>query len=114
MTSSQVAQDEEDSPHPAPSSVETPFLLYPLTSATHNATHFTTTGTSRRDLSNLKLAQNQIELSKQIVELSTIVQMQGKLLERLLTALDVDVGKDAASNINEGREGKQTQFVVDT
>jgi len=37
-----------------------------------------------RDLSNRKLAQNQTELSRQIIGLATAVEQQGKLLAKLL------------------------------
>ena len=42
----------------------------------------------RRDLSNFKLAQNQTELSHQIEDLKATVELQGKLLTRLLVALE--------------------------
>ncbi|KAH9480920.1 Potassium voltage-gated channel subfamily B member 1 [Psilocybe cubensis] len=41
-----------------------------------------------RDLSNLKLAQNQTELSRQIEELAAAVDVQGRVLERLVGMLD--------------------------
>ena len=41
-----------------------------------------------RDLSNMKLAQNQTELSRQIEELAGTVEVQGRLLRRLLEKLD--------------------------
>ncbi|KAF5388460.1 hypothetical protein D9757_004636 [Collybiopsis confluens] len=41
-----------------------------------------------RDLSNLKLAQNQTELSKQISELHAIVDAQGEMINRLLNILE--------------------------
>ncbi|KIM34880.1 hypothetical protein M413DRAFT_79961 [Hebeloma cylindrosporum] len=41
-----------------------------------------------RDLTNLKLAQNQTELSRQIEELAGTVEVQGRLLRRLLEKLD--------------------------
>jgi potassium voltage-gated channel Shal-related subfamily D protein 2 len=40
--------------------------------------------TRTRDLSNRKLAQNQTELSKQIVELRSMVSEQNELIRRLL------------------------------
>ncbi|KAK7037927.1 potassium voltage-gated channel subfamily B member 2 [Favolaschia claudopus] len=40
------------------------------------------------DLSNRKLAHNQTELSKQIVELRGVVEMQGELIRRLVTAIE--------------------------
>ncbi|KAG7098367.1 hypothetical protein E1B28_000325 [Marasmius oreades] len=42
----------------------------------------------RRDLSNLKLAMNQTELSKQIGELRETVELQGDMIKRLLDALE--------------------------
>jgi potassium voltage-gated channel Shal-related subfamily D protein 2 len=42
------------------------------------------TSTRTRDLSNRKLAQNQTELSKQIVELRSMVSEQNELIRRLL------------------------------
>jgi hypothetical protein len=36
----------------------------------------------------MKLAENQTELSKQIVELNKTVEQQGKLMRRLVTILD--------------------------
>ncbi|KAF9264095.1 voltage-gated potassium channel [Marasmius fiardii PR-910] len=41
-----------------------------------------------RDLSNLKLAKNQTELSKQISELRDTVELQGEMIKRLLEALE--------------------------
>jgi len=43
--------------------------------------------TPSRDLSNMKLAQNQTELSKQIEDLAATVEIQGKMLQRLLGIL---------------------------
>lgn len=40
------------------------------------------------DLSNRKLAHNQTELSRQITELCSAVEIQSHLLERILHALD--------------------------
>lgn len=45
-----------------------------------------------KDLSNMKLAQNQTELSRQIEALSSTVEMQGKMIKRLLEV--IDKGKD--------------------
>lgn len=50
-----------------------------------------------RDLSNLKLAQNQTELSRQIEELAGTVEAQGKLLMRLLEKLDASSGSASSS-----------------
>lgn len=41
-----------------------------------------------RDLSNLKLAQNQTELSRQIAELRSTVEAQGQIMKRLLEAVE--------------------------
>ena len=48
-----------------------------------------------RDLLNLKLTQNQTELSRQIEELAATVEVQGKMLRRLLGKLDFLVGVGA-------------------
>lgn len=53
----------------------------------------------------MKLAQNQTELSKQIADLSATVQLQGKLLKRLVTILDGE--GEGGSDLN--GKGKQTQ-----
>ncbi|KAJ6525762.1 hypothetical protein B0H19DRAFT_971203 [Mycena capillaripes] len=50
------------------------------------------------DLSNRKLAHNQTELSKQISELRGVVEAQGQLIARLVTALE-GKGKGRAQNI---------------
>jgi len=52
-----------------------------------------------RDLSNTKLAQNQTELSKQIVDLSRMVEEQGQLLRRVMKVLE---GEN--SNLGKGKE----------
>ena len=52
------------------------------------------TRTPIRDLSNLKLAQNQTQLSRQIQELSTTVELQRKLLMRLLKKIDSGVDSE--------------------
>lgn len=49
-----------------------------------------------QDLSNFKLAQNQAELSKQIDTLKAVMEMQGKVMDRLLEAVE-------GRNINEVR-----------
>jgi len=41
-----------------------------------------------QDLSNFKLAQNQTQLSKQIEELKSTVEMQGQMMNRLIQALE--------------------------
>ncbi|KAJ8517447.1 hypothetical protein ONZ45_g5391 [Pleurotus djamor] len=43
-----------------------------------------------RDLSNFKLAQNQTELSSQISELRTLVEMQGKHIQRLMLMMEAN------------------------
>jgi potassium voltage-gated channel Shal-related subfamily D protein 2 len=50
-------------------------------------------GSPSHDLSNLKLAQNQTELSKQISDLRDTVEAQGVLIGRLLEALEGSEGK---------------------
>ncbi|KAF8895953.1 voltage-gated potassium channel [Mucidula mucida] len=47
-----------------------------------------------KDLTNLKLAQNQTELSKQIDALTSTVELQGKMIERLLNVLDKGKERD--------------------
>lgn len=44
--------------------------------------------TPSRDLSNRKLAQNQLELSKQIEELKETVESQRQIIERLVSLLE--------------------------
>ncbi|EPQ54408.1 voltage-gated potassium channel [Gloeophyllum trabeum ATCC 11539] len=46
-----------------------------------------------RDLSNRKLAQNQAELSRQITELRTALQMQGETLRTLLEIMESEKGR---------------------
>lgn len=47
-----------------------------------------------RDLTNLKLAQNQTELSRQISELRVAMEAQGELLRRLVDVSDGSKGKE--------------------
>ncbi|TFK18612.1 voltage-gated potassium channel [Coprinopsis marcescibilis] len=65
----------------------TPFLhsAYP---PPQQPPHSATTALRPRDLSNLKLAQNQTELSRQIGELREVVEGQGRLVERLVGLLE--------------------------
>ncbi|KAJ7438452.1 hypothetical protein FB451DRAFT_1448034 [Mycena latifolia] len=72
-----------DSPHSEPQSPSSPFMRRrdPIFSS-----HATTTPAS--DLSNRKLAHNQMELSKQISELRGVIETQGHLIARLATALE--------------------------
>jgi hypothetical protein len=65
------------------------------------------TPTPQRDLSNLKLAQNQTELSGQISELRATVEMQGKMLARLLEVLEVQ-GEGGGSNLVHKGKSRQT------
>ncbi|KAF6745277.1 hypothetical protein DFP72DRAFT_1176408 [Ephemerocybe angulata] len=62
-----------------------------------------------RDLSNLKLAQNQTELSRQIAELAEEVGRQGRLLGRLVEVLGEGVlrgeGRDGLKGRGKRREG---------
>jgi len=51
------------------------------------------------DLSNMKLAQNQTELSKQIVDLSRMVEEQGQLLRQIMKVLE---GENP--NLGKGKE----------
>jgi len=71
--------------------------------------------TTKRDLSNLKLAQNQTELSRQIADLMGAVEGQGKLLRRIMRVLEeegrIGVGVDGSEGGGEGEgKGKMTQF----
>lgn len=53
---------------------------------------------SNRDLSNLKLAQNQSELSRQISDLRATVEAQGGMIEKLLDVLEAkSKGKQRAT-----------------
>jgi hypothetical protein len=54
--------------------------------------------TPTRDLTNLKLAQNQTELSKQIEDLTATVELQGRMLQRLLDVLAENPGKVPSTN----------------
>ena len=54
-------------------------------------------GVAARDLSNMKLAQNQTELSRQIEELAGTMEVQGRLLRRLLEKLDSSSGSAMSS-----------------
>lgn len=47
---------------------------------------------SERDLSNRKLAQNQTELSRQISELRSAVEVQGEMIRRLVAMLESGAG----------------------
>lgn len=49
---------------------------------------------SERDLSNRKLAQNQTELSRQILELRSAVEVQGEMIRRLVGMLEGGAGHD--------------------
>jgi len=60
-----------------------------------------------RDLSNMKLAQNQTELSKQIADLSRVVEEQGLLLRRLVNVLE---GDNMNSRKGKEREGDLTVY----
>ncbi|KAF8074171.1 hypothetical protein FPV67DRAFT_791341 [Lyophyllum atratum] len=80
MTSKQ--QDEER--NEADSPVESYFPTTPFLHTHHQRPN---------DLSNLKLAQNQTELSRQISELRATVDVQGRLMQQLLEALQERTGK---------------------
>ena len=54
--------------------------------------------TPSRDLSNMKLAQNQTELSKQIEDLTATVEIQGRMLQRLLDLLAENPGKVSSTD----------------
>lgn len=46
-----------------------------------------------RDLTNRKLAQNQTELSRQISELRSVVEVQGEMIRRLVGMLEASAGR---------------------
>ncbi|KJA13427.1 hypothetical protein HYPSUDRAFT_195754 [Hypholoma sublateritium FD-334 SS-4] len=72
-----------------------------------------TPGTGR-DLSNMKLAQNQTELSRQIEELAGTVDAQGRLLARLLERLDGGApGSARAEEISAGVRRRSTDKDVE-
>ena len=50
---------------------------------------------SDHDLSNRKLAENQTELSRQISELRSVVEMQGAMIQRLVDMLEGGVRRDS-------------------
>jgi len=54
-----------------------------------------------RDLSNLKLAQNQTEISQQIQELKATVEFQSKIMQKLLNRLEATESK------GKGRESSE-------
>ncbi|KAJ7581028.1 hypothetical protein C8J56DRAFT_1029396 [Mycena floridula] len=91
--------DEPDSPlhsmHRYPMRPPLPSLMTPLPPLPAGS----------RDPSNLKLAQNQTELSKQIVELRSTVESQGLLLKQLLQTLQRD--QDEASGSRRSRSRQQ-------
>ncbi|KAF5348601.1 hypothetical protein D9756_009695 [Leucocoprinus leucothites] len=97
--------DEEDQVHSPPNDPMP--LLYPLSSHTTQF-HSPSPNSGLRDLSNMKLAQNQTELSKQIVDLNATVEMQGKLLRKLIRILDVEGSEEeGGSDLSGLGKGKQ-------
>ncbi|KAJ7085767.1 hypothetical protein B0H15DRAFT_910168 [Mycena belliarum] len=84
-----------DSPHSEPQSPTSPFMrrgrdtFFPASSYAP---------TPSGDLSNRKLAHNQMELSKQIVELRGVIEAQGQLIARLVSALE-GKGKGRAQDV---------------
>lgn len=94
---------EDDDPHATDSPVDTPFH-FPFSQHMPHQTQwgpqhdpYTPIPSHLRlnDLTNRKLAQNQTELSRQIVDLQATVEAQGLMLERLLELLDRQwVGKN--------------------
>jgi potassium voltage-gated channel Shal-related subfamily D member 2 len=54
--------------------------------------------TPLRDLTNMKLAQNQTELSKQIEDLTATVEIQGRMLQRLLEIMAENPGKVSSTD----------------
>ncbi|TFK33509.1 hypothetical protein BDQ12DRAFT_700737 [Crucibulum laeve] len=66
------------------------------------------------DLSNMKLAQNQTELSRQISELSATVETQGKLIRRLIEVLEKGGGGlDAPAGTRKGKGKLEDEGGVD-
>lgn len=71
-----------------------------------------------RDLSNRKLAQNQTELSQQILELRSAVEAQGEIIRRLVGMLEdggvVGVGTSLGKEMEAGRmvKGKGRERVI--
>ncbi|KAJ7164776.1 hypothetical protein C8R43DRAFT_1122653 [Mycena crocata] len=78
-----------DSPHSEPQSPTSPFMTrtrardYFFPSPSNNSSPG-----QGGDLSNRKLAHNQTELSKQIAELKGVVEAQGQLITRLVSAME--------------------------
>ncbi|KAF9546671.1 voltage-gated potassium channel [Agrocybe pediades] len=73
---------------------------------TPSHSHSSSTGIRQRDLSNLKLAQNQTELSRQIEELRETMEAQGKLLMRLLERMEgKGAANETAGGFSHGMEG---------
>ena len=67
---------------------------------------------SERDLSNRKLAQNQTELSRQISELRSAVQVQAEMIRRLVGMLEGGAGHGIDGVVAVGTEaGKETGAV---
>ncbi|KAF9473491.1 voltage-gated potassium channel [Pholiota conissans] len=66
-----------------------------------------------RDLSNMKLAQNQTELSRQIEDLASTVEIQGRLLERLLEKLDGGRTTSGAPGGGAGNAGLRARGSLD-
>ncbi|KAF5317647.1 hypothetical protein D9619_012557 [Psilocybe cf. subviscida] len=64
----------------------------PASHQSHSRSRIGTSAMRARDLTNLKLAQNQTELSRQIEELASAVQVQGRLLARLVERLAAQGG----------------------
>ncbi|KAF8798673.1 voltage-gated potassium channel [Phlegmacium glaucopus] len=54
--------------------------------------------TPSRDLSNMKLAQNQTELSRQIGDLAATIEIQGKMLQRLMEVMEENTRKASYTN----------------
>lgn len=80
----------DQSNSPAPSATQHP--VYPPEPAM--------TSPRLQDLSNFKLAQNQTELSEQIDNLKAIVEMQGKMMNRLLDVIEGRKREDVQGRIS--------------
>ncbi|EFI27342.1 hypothetical protein CC1G_14815 [Coprinopsis cinerea okayama7 len=89
-----ASRDSSDAILFGPYNPATPFMYPPM--------HIPISSSASRDLTNMKLAQNQTELSHQIDELKGIVEEQGKLIGRLVDLLE---GRGYSSAVNgKGKE----------
>ncbi|KAF5338269.1 hypothetical protein D9611_014616 [Ephemerocybe angulata] len=103
-TSTHPPSSSTSHPHHARASSYDPFLATPAPAPSTAIA---------RDLTNLKLAQNQTELSRQIAELAEEVGRQGRLLGRLVGVLGEGVlggsGRDGLKGRGKRREGLEEE-----